>query len=54
MHTYVRSGQLWQVLFDNGNTKCIMRGFDKERDAARYASFLNGGFEPAWVSEKLD
>ena len=55
MHTYVKESEdHWSVIFANGTTRRIVRRFEEERDAARYASFLNGGLEPAWVSEKSD
>ena len=51
MHTYIRdSQQLWSVIFDNGNARRMVPEFNKERDAAAYASYLNGGVEPAFVS----
>jgi len=39
----------WSVIFEQNGTQRLMCEFNKERDAAAYTSYLNGGVEPAFV-----
>jgi hypothetical protein len=54
MHTYIQNNQhSWSVIFEQNGTRRMVREFNKERDAAAYASYLNGGVEPAFVPPLL-